>query len=169
MSKPSCKKILSPRSIDILPQAKACFLANLHVRSLRNKDVRRDINRLVPAIQRNHNLISFDPFSTAAAKRMGGISGPGLTLLQEKQTGGKGLHADVVNAMHPTLSGRSLDIMNQKMISGLCPSIDALPGKAESVVDLHAWCRDAVTIASTRAVWGSKNPFESQELRDAFW
>ena len=125
--------------------------------------------KLVSAVQRNHKLISFDPFLTAAAERLAGITGKGLKLLQEKQSGGGGINADIINAIHPALLGPALDVMNQKMISGLCSSVDALCGNEESPLDLHAWCRHSITVASTRAVWGSKNPFESEKLRSAFW
>ena len=98
---------------------------------------------------------------------MAGITGKGLELLQEKQRGGGGINEEVVKAMHPALLGPALDAMNEKMISGLCSSVEALYG--ESSLDLHAWCRHAITIASTRAVWGAQNPYESEDLRSAFW
>ena len=100
---------------------------------------------------------------------MGGITGEGLEMLREKQDGGGGLGTEVVHAMHPALLGPALDGMNQKMISGLCFSVDALTSNGENPLDLHAWCRQSITIASTRAVWGPKNPFESEDLRSAFW
>ena len=125
--------------------------------------------KLVSAVQRNHKLISFDPFLTASAKRMAGITGKGLTLLSDKPGGGGGINEEVVHAMHPALLGPALDVMNQKMISGLCSSVDALSSNGENPLDLHAWCRHAITVASTRAVWGRKNPFESESLRSAFW
>lgn len=125
--------------------------------------------KLVSAVQRNHKIISFDPFLTAAANRMAGITGKGLRLLQEKQGGGGGINEDVIHAMHPALLGPALDVMNQKMILGLCSSIDALSSNRELSLDLHAWCRHSITVASTRAVWGSKNPYESDNLQSAFW
>lgn len=88
---------------------------------------------------------------------MAGITGKGLKLLQEKQRGGGGINKEVIQAMHPALLGPALDVMNEKMIWGLCSSVDAL--SADSSLDLHACCRDAITIASTRAVWGAKNPY----------
>ena len=75
--------------------------------------------KLVSAIQRNHKIFSFDPFLTAAANRMAGITGKGLKLLQEKRGGGGGINEKVIHAMHPALLGSALDVMNGKMISGL--------------------------------------------------
>lgn len=121
------------------------------------------------AIQRNHKVISFDPFVTAAANRMGGITGEGLKLLQEKQNGGGGVNEEIITAMHPALLGTALDVMNKKMILGLCSSVDALLDYGDSPLDLYAWCTGSITIASSRAVWGPKNPLESENLRSAFW
>ena len=125
--------------------------------------------KLVSAVQRNHKLISFDPFLTASAERIAGITGKGLKLLQERHSGGGGANEDVVHAMHPALLGPALDVMNQKMISGLCSSVDAFASNPEKPLDLHAWCRHAITVASVRAVWGPNNPYESESLRSAFW
>ena len=125
--------------------------------------------KLVSAVQRNHKILSFDPFLTASTKRIAGITGKGLQLLQEKQGGGQGIHEEVVHAMKPALLGPALDVMNRKMISGLCSSVDALSSDEENPLDLHAWCKDSITIASTRAVWGPKNPYESEGLRSTFW
>ena len=125
--------------------------------------------KLVSAVQRNHKNLSFDPYVTAAAKRMVGITGVGLHLLQEKHNGGCGINQDIIHAMHPALLGPGLDEMNQKMISGLCSSIDALSSDGENTLDLHAWCKHSITVASTRAVWGPKDPYQSESLRSAFW
>ena len=125
--------------------------------------------KLVSAVQRNHRFLSFDPLLTQSAKRIGGVTGDGLKLLQEKRGGGGGLNQEVVHAMHPALLGPGLDQMNQKMISGLCASFDALSGNGVNTLDLWEWCKHSITIASTRAVWGPKDPFESETLRSAFW
>lgn len=100
---------------------------------------------------------------------MAGITGKGLKLLQEKQGGGGGINEAVINAMHPALLGPALDVMNASMISGLRPSIDALSTQGDGTLDLHVWCRHSITMASTRAVWGPQNPYESEHLQSAFW
>ena len=124
---------------------------------------------LVSAVQRNHKIISFDPFLTAAANRMAGISGPGLELLRETQSGGGGINMDVLRSMHPALLGPGLDIMNKNMISELLSSVKELAASGGKSVDLHYWCREAITVASTKAVWGPQNPYQSAEIRKAFW
>jgi hypothetical protein len=124
--------------------------------------------KLVSAVQRNHRTISFDPFLTAAAERISGIKGKGLKLLQETENGGRGLNNAVLHAMHPALLGSGLDTMNKNMIVNLQTSIDNLATQ-HGVIDLHLWCRHAITIASTDAVYGPLNPYKSQVVQDSFW
>jgi hypothetical protein len=74
---------------------------------------------LVAAVQRNHRIVSFDPFLTGAANRMAGIKSPGLELLREEQNGGQGINNKLLHSMHPALLGTGLDRMNEKMIKFL--------------------------------------------------
>lgn len=124
---------------------------------------------LVSAVQRNHKTVSFDPFLTAAANRMAGIDGEGLKLLQETENGGGGVNNKVLHSMHPALLGPGLDRMNSTMINNLQISIDKLELQHNLSFDLHTWCRHAITVASTDAVYGPLNPFKSGEIETAFW
>ncbi|KAF2146999.1 uncharacterized protein K452DRAFT_261129 [Aplosporella prunicola CBS 121167] len=123
---------------------------------------------LVAAVQRNHRIISFDPFLTVAANRMAGIEGHGLELLREEQNGGQGLNNKVLHSMHPALLGTGLDRMNEKMIKFLKTSMDELASRSNAF-DLHMWCRHAISVASTDAVYGKLNPYTDREIVDALW
>lgn len=122
---------------------------------------------LVIAARRHHRTMSFEPAITGAARRVTGLKGRGLDLLREKRPGGDTLHGDVVHAMRPSLEGAGLDQMNEKVIGFLLRSVDEVPTAAP--FDFHGWCRSAITIASTDAVYGPLNPYRSKELQDAFW
>lgn len=124
---------------------------------------------LVSSVRRNHRTLSFDPLFTSAAERVAGIQGPGLELLREKASGGQGLGEETVHAMHPLLLGDGLDQMNERMINYLKKSIDELASYPSKRIDLFEWCRDAMTIASTDAVYGPLNPYKSRTVQDAFW
>ncbi len=100
---------------------------------------------------------------------MAGISGDGLKLLEETESGGGGINNKVIHAMHPALLGPGLDKMNETMIKNLKVSIDELEVKKVVTFDLHAWCRHAITVASTDAVYGPQSPYKSKEVEDAFW
>ncbi|KAL2827939.1 cytochrome P450 [Aspergillus cavernicola] len=122
---------------------------------------------LLQAVQRNSKTISFDPFLTSSADRLAGIHGPGLELLREKQAGGQGISQAVIHAMLPTLTGKPLDRMNERMVRLLGPLVDELA--MGDTVDLYAWCRHAITAASTDASYGPLNPYKDQKIEDAFW
>ena len=124
---------------------------------------------LVAAVQRNHKHISFDPFITTASERLAGLNGPALELLREEHNGGQGVNQKILPAMHSAMLGDGLDKMNEKMIVFLKTWIDQLADSEGTVFDLHAWIRHAITVASTDAVWGPKNPYKSRDVEDAFW
>jgi hypothetical protein len=69
--------------------------------------------------------------------------------------------------MLPTLTGDGLDKMNQAMIKYLKVSIDGLEHKQQ--IDLLAWCRDSITVASTDAIYGAANPYRDPKMAQAFW
>jgi hypothetical protein len=120
-------------------------------------------------MQKNQKVLKFDKFLTVAAECLGGIRGPGLTLLREKQNGGGDLGNTIVHAMHPSLLGDGLDRMNETMIDYLKTSIDELGINQGQPIDLHLWCRHAITIASTDAVYGEMNPYKDPKIEEAFW
>lgn len=124
---------------------------------------------LVSTIQRSAKFISFEPFLNEVADWLAGIKGDGLKLLQEPIKGGGSLSSAMVHAMATAISGTSLDKMNDTMISFLQVSMEELSTAAEDPIDLYAWCRDAMTTASSEAVWGAKNPLRSKEVQDTFW
>jgi hypothetical protein len=123
---------------------------------------------LVAAVQRNHKTISFGPFTIAVASRGAGITGDGLKLHEDPENGGAGLGIKVLHAMHPALLGSGLDMMNIDMIKHLKASIDELEPE-QTAIDLHLWCRHAIAVASTEAVYGPLNPYKDPAIERAFW
>lgn len=124
----------------------------------------------VAQVQRNAKVLIFDPFVDSAADRMAGVSKKGLQLYKGSEDGGQDLNRKMIKSMHPTLLGPPLDVMNKNMVSNLSKSVDELASSgAGKPLDLYGWARHAITIASTDAVWGNKNPLKSREIEDAFW
>jgi hypothetical protein len=123
---------------------------------------------LVAAVHRNHKAFSFDPFVTAFTKRAGGITSEGSKLLQETANGGGGMGSKVIHSMHPALLGSGLDIMITNMVKDLKTFIDELEPDQASM-DLYLWCRHAITLASTDAVYGPLNPYKDPAVERAFW
>ncbi|GME60837.1 hypothetical protein N0V90_004049 [Neofusicoccum parvum] len=97
-----------------------------------------------------------------------GFKGPGAELLREED-GGKGLMLKVKHAMSPTLLGPGLDSMNEKMIKLLKSSVDELAACQNKPVDIFAWCRHAITTASTYASFGPLNPLADKKVEEALW
>ncbi|KAL2802198.1 cytochrome P450 [Aspergillus granulosus] len=121
---------------------------------------------LLPSVRRNRSTMSFNPLFTAMAERAGGIQKPGLQLLREEELGGKGLATKTVEAMRPALLGNQLDHLNEEMIHVLKQLVDQVPTRS---FDLYDWCRDALTVASTNAIYGPSNPYKSEGIRQGFW
>jgi cytochrome P450 len=72
--------------------------------------------------------------------------------------------------MHPALLGPGLDVANREMVTNLTKSIDELASVGSGKpFDLYAWARHAITIASTDAVWGEKNPLRDPQIEESFW
>ncbi|KEQ82176.1 cytochrome P450 [Aureobasidium pullulans EXF-150] len=123
----------------------------------------------VAQVQRNAKVITFDPFLDSAAERMVNVSKRGLKLLTGKENGGGDLNRKIVKAMHPALLGPGLDVANRNMVNNLSKSVDELASFSGKSFDLYAWAKHAITIASTDAVWGPKNPIKDPENEAAFW
>jgi hypothetical protein len=70
--------------------------------------------------------------------------------------------------MLPSLAGDGLDKMNHAMITYVKTSVDGLANKIKPM-DLHMWCRHAITVASTDAVYGPQNPFKNPQTEQDFW
>lgn len=122
---------------------------------------------LLQASQRQKTL-TFDAILDFSVSNMSGIKNKKtIRLLETKETGGGGLSNKVLHAMAPALSGQGLDRMNLRMIKLLSPFMDQLGRKPET--DLYQWCRDAITAASTDAVYGPLNPYKDKEVVDAWW
>ncbi|KAJ0413965.1 cytochrome P450 [Aspergillus carlsbadensis] len=123
---------------------------------------------ILQAIQRTRAL-TFDPFVTFTTERLAGIRGAALEALRETQAGGGGGNQALLHAMHPTLTGRPLDRMNERMVRLLSPLVTQLSRREGEVVDLYGWCQRAITEASTEASYGPLNPYKERSVEEGFW
>lgn len=124
---------------------------------------------LLPSVRHNRSSMSFNPLFTAMAERAGGIRKPGLQLLREEELGGQGLAKKTVEVMRPALLGNKLDHLNEQMIHVLRQIVDQVASIPTGSLDLYEWCSEALTIASTDAIYGPSNPYKSEPIRQAFW
>ena len=81
-----------------------------------------------------------------------------------------GLQSETHSGMHIALApGEALDRMNQPMLDVVAASLNSLGADSKVTIDLAAWTRHAITLASTDAVYGPTNPFKDPEVEDGFW
>ncbi|KAF3398116.1 Cholesterol 7-alpha-monooxygenase [Penicillium rolfsii] len=122
---------------------------------------------LLLVVQRAKKTLIFDPFVSFTADKIAGIRGAPLEILREKQNGGQGGNQAILNAMHPKMTGASLDQLNEAMVSLLSPLVDQLAHSGST--DLYEWCTNAITAATTSAIYGKSNPYAEKKVADAFW
>lgn len=129
---------------------------------------------LTTAVQRNTKTMSFAPLIMDFTARVTRPSKVATDLLLDNLNGEDGkpsLMKDMTKAMHGALAvGADLDRMNESMVDSLSRQIDNLELLAESgPIRLFEWTRHCITLASTEATYGPKNPFKDPAVEQAFW
>ena len=129
---------------------------------------------LASAIQRRPEVFSFDPFVIMAAERLAGTTTEGMKHIRESVPSGhleQGLVADIRKRVHTYLnSSSSLQSMSRGMFGNLAVAFQELDSNDGIEVDLSSWVKHAISIASTNAIYGSRNPFViNSQIYNAFW
>ncbi|KAL2212819.1 putative cytochrome P450 [Sarocladium strictum] len=124
---------------------------------------------LVLKIQKQHQTIAFPPLATAFSTRTAGTSQQAREAIEANDFHMLHKSNDVlVEALKP---GENLDSMNRIMLGDIGKSIESLePAAGESVrIKFNEWLKATLTRATTRSVYGPKNPYEREGVVDAFW
>ena len=130
---------------------------------------------LIQATQKLPKVLAFPPIEAKFAIRLCGVSQETKDLVFDNVNGEKGdtgFSIETYVAMKAALSpSKESDEMNRQMIQSVAAALDTLiPSTEPSVrIGLWSWFRQNVTAATTRAVYGPKNPFNDQSVVDAFW
>lgn len=130
---------------------------------------------LVQTVQKQHKILAFPPIEAKFASTVCGTSAEAQAILAINVNGdepGHSLSMESYEAMRAALKpGGDLDSMNRHMIQEIAKSLDLLqpPGKETRKIGMYTWLRDAITIATTRSVYGPMNPYEDKNVGDAFW
>lgn len=130
---------------------------------------------LIQTVQRQHKILAFPPIEAKFASTVCGSSPEAQAILAKNVNGDDGdfgLSMESYAAMRTALKpGPQLDEMNRSMIREIMNALDSLqPSKAESkMIGMYAWLRDAITVATTRSVYGPMNPYDDKAIVDAFW
>ncbi|KAL8656292.1 MAG: hypothetical protein Q9226_002711 [Calogaya cf. arnoldii] len=133
---------------------------------------------LIAAVQKNAKALSFAPFVSFVSSRVFDAGDEANAIIHDNIDGEKGnwgLLYDISRGMHNALapSTSSLDWMTKTMLTKMehyIMLIEPVAAKDHVEINLYQWVRKAMTVASTEAVYGPKNPFNHKpELEDAFW
>ncbi|CAH0038568.1 unnamed protein product [Clonostachys solani] len=130
---------------------------------------------LVQVIQKQHKTLAFPPIEAKFAATVCGASPEARAILAKNVNGDEGdfgLSMDSYAAMRAALKpGPELDDMNRSMLLEIVKALDELePAKGESrKLEMYSWLRGAITLATTRSVYGPMNPYNDKAVADAFW
>ncbi|ELR04278.1 hypothetical protein VC83_08087 [Pseudogymnoascus destructans] len=131
---------------------------------------------LVARVDRQNKFFSFAPIVSEFSSVTCGTSKAANEILSQNllgEHGNWGLCEDMVIGMRESLKpGENLDKMNVIMAKEVCRSLDQTKpedGKDARIIQLSAWVADVVTMATTKSVYGPENPYEREDIRDAFW
>ena len=130
---------------------------------------------LVQKVQKMHKVLAFPPIEAKFSSTVCGASLEAQEILDKNTNGDEGDHGlsmETYTAMREALKpGALLDDMNRKMIQEIAMSLDTLqPAKGQSRrFGMYTWLRDAITMATTRSVYGPMNPYEDKSIADSFW
>lgn len=126
---------------------------------------------LINAVNRNSKKIAFNPFVAMLGKRITGHDEDTSRIVQHNLNGENGpgyvidVHDRIVLSLAP---GEDLQQTTKAMLSPLSVHLDAVVPDAE--LNLFEWTRYTVTMCSTRALYGSNNPFDKDsKFVDSFW
>ena len=134
--------------------------------------VARDLGN-VQAIQKQSKTLSFWPMEAKFTGQLGDLSSEGRAILESNVMGAQGRASLFVEGMKMTHQavrpGQSLDDMNKVTAKTLQRELDGIDGTKNASIDLWAFTRHIMTLASTDGVYGSSNPYRDIAIEQAFW
>lgn len=124
---------------------------------------------LVQKVQKQYQTIAFPPLAAAFSSRTAGTSQESFQEIIRDDYALVHVSNDIlVEALKP---GENLDSMNRIMLGDISRAIEDLePPRGKSVkIEFNKWLRATLTRATTRSVYGPKNPYEDEGVVEAFW
>lgn len=130
---------------------------------------------LVAAVSRNSKSLSFNPFISEIGVRLTRPDEKTRAIIDDNLNGELGqwgyvmeVHDMTVAALGP---GKGLDSMTSAMLIQSAAHLETSDVEfARGSIKLYAWTRHLFTLCSSKALYGSCNPLDSQpELEQAFW
>jgi hypothetical protein len=125
---------------------------------------------LIPALQRQIKTIAFAPIQAQAAATVMGVGPVGNAIIgSDKMFEHDSYLSTFVPYLQPALSpGPGLDALNGAAIRYLTKSLDRSGDECPLTVDLYAWVRRQIFMATTESSYGARNPFRDPMLERAW-
>ncbi|KAM7202918.1 Cytochrome P450 [Naviculisporaceae sp. PSN 640] len=133
---------------------------------------------LIQNVQKQHKVLAFEPVAAKFSNVLCGVEPASAQKVMANVMGDDpnkpSLYADFHGLMYDALKpGPALDDMNRIMIKEVATSLEKLDptaeGKEYRTIGLTSWLRQVITNATTRSVYGPKNPYNDPSIGDAFW
>jgi hypothetical protein len=114
---------------------------------------------LISSAMRNADL-SFEPFRTEFSQGTFGINDKCVDIISRKE-----LIKEMVDVVHAKLTGPALSQLSLTALERLMQPLNGVkPGAPLLVPDSFLFMRDHMTEASTRALFGTKNPITAEHV-----
>ncbi|KAL6713087.1 hypothetical protein ACLMJK_009208 [Lecanora helva] len=131
---------------------------------------------LIAAVQRHHKTLAFPPIEAKMGRRMNAWSDEADKVIMKNVNGEEGdwgMSMESYQAMRAALApGVDLDAMNRIMVQNVAASLERLQpekGRPSTNINLMHWLRHELTMATTNAVYGPRNPYANRDVENGFW
>lgn len=126
---------------------------------------------LITVVQRQVRVLDFAPLEAKAAMNVMGASPEGRKILVREVEGvGKYSYPILFDkAIHPAVTpGPQLDAMNRLSVQKVKETLESLASQTPRTLKMYEWIKKEITLATTEAVYGHKNPFRDARIREAY-
>ncbi|KAI1367784.1 cytochrome P450 [Xylaria arbuscula] len=114
---------------------------------------------LIPAVQSQFRVLSFNPIQIKAVANFGSPSKEAMDLFEKDIDNDKGFVPGFLKAVYPTLTGRMLDSLNKNAVDVMLAEFDKIAAKGpRTPVQMYEWVDEQITYATTDAIYGPHNP-----------
>ena len=129
---------------------------------------------LTHEVQRHPKSLSFPWVEAIFGVRLAGLSKEGGSLLLGNVQGENGEHGAFVDGLKSMIKilkpGLALEEMNLRMLKSISETMSRLEARRDDdAVDLWAWVKDMMILATTDATYGPGNPYRDVGLREDIW
>ncbi|KAI1272186.1 cytochrome P450 [Xylaria sp. FL0933] len=119
---------------------------------------------LIPAVQRQFRVLSFNPVQIKAVTNFASPSKEAMELVKKNIENDDGFIPGFLKAVYPTLTGDMVDSLNQRTVNVILAEFDKIAAKGScSSVQMFKWIDEQITYATTDGIYGPHNPLRDPE------